>query len=130
MSCRQSRPWCSLPESDFFDPGNYLYQLALRLVWGPLWENHRWNQETCGDFFEAVMGLAWLRRFESEDNIKDSRKRHSLQLLREIAKWMDSYVYSLWALLRVGGFLDMPIESLVIKFKKQCSYFLDWPHRP
>ena len=41
----------------FFDPGNRIYQDAFRAVW----HNTRTvqHQQTIGDLFEAVLGLAW-----------------------------------------------------------------------
>ena len=40
----------------YHDPGNFIYALAMRLMWLEFGE-HGYNQETIGDIFEGILGL-------------------------------------------------------------------------
>ena len=46
----------------YFDPGNWHYKTCLELLWPELLQRNRWNNETCGDIIEALLGLQYLRR--------------------------------------------------------------------
>ena len=57
------QPWSDqkpkgLRTDDYFDPGNWHYKTCLVLLWPYA---NRWNQETCGDIIEALLGLAYLQ---------------------------------------------------------------------
>ena len=41
----------------FFDPGNWTYHLGMKLLFPELLKQYGWNQTTCGDIFEAFLGL-------------------------------------------------------------------------
>ena len=47
----------SLSVEETFDPGNVIYQWCFRLVLDELWLRYLWNEETCGDIIEAMLGL-------------------------------------------------------------------------
>ena len=40
----------------YHDPGNFIYALAMRLIW-PEFAQDGYNQETIGDVFEGVLAL-------------------------------------------------------------------------
>ena len=46
-----------LKADEFFDPGNWHYKTCLVLLWPYV---DKWNQETCGDIIEALLGLRHL----------------------------------------------------------------------
>ena len=48
-----------LKTDDYFDPGNWHYKTCLALLWPYA---NTWNQETCGDIIEALLGLEYLQR--------------------------------------------------------------------
>ena len=40
----------------YHDPGNFIYALAMRLIWPEFWQEG-YNQETIGDVFEGILAL-------------------------------------------------------------------------
>ena len=44
-------------EVQYHDPGNFIYALAMRLMWPEFGEQHGYNQETIGDIFEGILAL-------------------------------------------------------------------------
>ena len=59
------QPWQKpkyLDPENYFDPGNWHYKTCLELLWPDVVQRRGWNQETCGDIIEALLGLQYLRR--------------------------------------------------------------------
>ena len=38
-------------------PGNVIYQWCFPLVLDDVWSHYLWNEQTCGDIIEAMLGL-------------------------------------------------------------------------
>ena len=47
-----------------YDPGNAIYTRALRLIMNNdgIFLLHNWNEVTCGDIIESILGYHWLTR--------------------------------------------------------------------
>jgi hypothetical protein len=58
----------------FIDPGNAIYARALHLAFPELAQASRWNSETLGDMFEAILGL-WYERLHLCQTRQSHRKR-------------------------------------------------------
>ena len=58
----------SVTHMHFFEPGNYIYARAFHLAFGPLAQHYQWNQQTLGDVFEAILGLAFLYKRQLHDS--------------------------------------------------------------
>ena len=67
----------------FFDPGNWSYHLGMKLVFPELLAQYVWNTETCGDIFEAFLGLG----FTTDTAIPS---------VQGPARWLDYFFYSLY----------------------------------
>lgn len=73
---------------DYFDPGNRVYAYALRLIWPDVLDRRNWNNGTCGDIVEALLGYAFLNP-------------HSVPAKR-LAEFFDVLCYSVFQLLLHG----------------------------
>ena len=70
---RQLSPHGHVVEADPRDPGNYYYAVVVRSI-GFLSSGSQsyhykntWNDETLGDIFEAILGMAWGARLHPHD---------------------------------------------------------------
>ena len=71
---RLSRTGIRCPDDSHRDPGNYWYGVMLRSValagsrfsWHNQQYANEYNDETCGDIVEAILGIAWRKRHNLE----------------------------------------------------------------
>ena len=75
----------------YFDPCNYIYALAFNMLFPQLVEMYNWNQETKGDIFESLLGLAYCKRFSRYA----ADKAWMLQL-EELSRWLDAVIFDVW----------------------------------
>ena len=62
----------------FFDPGNWTYHLGMKLLFPELLKQYGWNQTTCGDIFEAFLGLV-------------SSNDANIPSVQGFARWLDFF---------------------------------------
>ena len=70
------------PETSF-DPGNWTYYLGMKLLFPKVIERRTWNPHTCGDIFEAFLGM-WSSTVPVNS---DGQK---------FARWIDHLFYYLY----------------------------------
>ena len=75
----------------YFDPCNYIYALAFNMLFPQLVEMYNWNQETKGDIFESLLGLAYCKRFSRYA----ADKAWMLQS-EELSRWLDAVIFDVW----------------------------------
>ena len=51
---------CPIGKQAYFDPSNWVYAMALRLMMPKLVQEVEWNNETKGDIFESILGCHYL----------------------------------------------------------------------
>ena len=62
LSYRGCLRWLTPPEmKPEYDPGNAIYTRALRLIMNNdgIFLSYNWNEETCGDIIESILGYHW-----------------------------------------------------------------------
>ena len=47
---------------DYFDPGNWLYTVAMKVLFRQVLVENGWNEETVGDIVESLLGIQFLKR--------------------------------------------------------------------
>ena len=86
-----------------FDPRDGSYHLGMKLVFPELLAQYGWNAETCGDIFEAFLGLG----FTTDTAIPS---------VRGLARWLDYFLYYLYKFCVL-----VQDRSLVIKTFADCE---------
>ena len=61
------------------------------MLFPQLVEMYNWNQETKGDIFESLLGLAYCKRFSRYA----ADKAWMLQL-EELSRWLDAVIFDVW----------------------------------
>ena len=84
---------CRDTQVRYFDPGNYVYYIAFLSIFEELLRHNGWNQQTCGDIFESLLGLVYLR---SQSTLHDPYSSNSPQ--RKMEQWIQVYVYAVYRL--------------------------------
>ena len=51
---------CTFEKQAYFDPSNWVYAMALRLITPKLVQEVEWNNETKGDIVESILGCHYL----------------------------------------------------------------------
>ena len=71
--------------SRYFDPGNYIYGVTMRLM---VLRSCHWNDVTMGDMFESWMGGCWLLTQYPEKAHCASRKcHHCIEQLSQLSRY-------------------------------------------
>ena len=78
-----------------FDPGNWIYRLATRMLVPQLLETYHWNAETVGDIWESLLGYAALPQ-KMLHKVAIQRSSETEQWAKSFAQWIDAYVYSVY----------------------------------
>ena len=78
-----------------FDPGNWTYHLATRILMPQLLDTYHWNAETVGDIWESLLGYAALPE-KVLHKMAIQRSRETEQWAKSFARWIDAYVYSVY----------------------------------
>ena len=52
--------FCKIDDQHYFDPTNWVYALAMRIMMPELMKEVHWNNETKGDIFESILGCNYL----------------------------------------------------------------------
>ena len=80
---------CPKAQVRFFDPGNWVYYVAFLSIFDELLRHYGWNQETCGDIFESLLGLVYVC---SQSTFHDPYRSDSPQ--GKLEQWIQVYVYA------------------------------------
>ena len=51
---------CKIDDQHYFDPTNWVYALAMRIMMPEMMKEVHWNNETKGDIFESILGCNYL----------------------------------------------------------------------
>jgi hypothetical protein len=126
---------CSDTGTQYFDPGNWLYAIALSALVPVCCKQEQWNIETKGDIFEAVMGFSYLKDHCTRHNMSTEtfkyadEARRVADLFNEVdqlipwVNWVMSNVY----FAKCGVYIcddmleveaDRPLEQLELKERK------------
>ena len=78
------RERCTSTGDLYHDPGNFVYGLAMRVMWPEFLEGwQQYNNETIGDVFEGILGHWYLQKHNwSQDGL------HAHALLEEYLYWV------------------------------------------
>lgn len=79
----QCHYFCPITQQRYFDPGNYVYALALDLMCPRLMSEVTWNTETKGDICEGILGAHYEEQ-HILPNDAQMRKRFHLGFAREL----------------------------------------------
>ena len=52
--------FCKIDDQHYFDPTNWVYALAMRIMMPEMMKEVHWNNETKGDIFESILGCNYL----------------------------------------------------------------------
>ena len=52
--------FCKIDDQHYFDPTNWVYALAMRMMMPQMMKDINWNNETKGDIFESILGCQYL----------------------------------------------------------------------
>ena len=97
-------------EVQYHDPGNFIYALAMRLMW-PEFGEHGYNQETIGDIFEGILALHVFYGIESN---QDCTLAHALleSYLRQVARFCYLAKDRIWRCATVGDCCKVVVQVL------------------
>ena len=79
-----SRDRCSSVDKLYHDPGNWIYALAMRMMWPDFLDaSQPYNNETIGDIFEGILGHWYLR-----NHVWSQVALHAHALLEDFLYWV------------------------------------------
>ena len=68
---------CRIGNQNYFDPSNWVYAVAMRLMMPRMMNEVQWNDETKGDIFESILGCHYLVANGLMSDDVGSLKKHS-----------------------------------------------------
>ena len=94
----------------FHDPGNFIYALAMRLMW-PEFGRDGYNQETIGDIFEGILAL---HLFYGEQWSPGCASAHALleSYLRQVARFGMLAKDKIWNCTTLGDCCRVVVQAL------------------
>ena len=98
----------------YFDPGNWHYTQGLRMVAPGLVEKWTWNEETCGDICEGILGYSFLYKSHADVD------QHALK----IANWIDRYICAVYIFTWLADALFPTAFACVYRSPDQWTAFM------
>ena len=98
----------------YHDPGNFIYALAMRLMW-PEFGECGYNQEAMGDISEGILALHVFYGTEwgdEDDPVCTLAHVHLESYLRQVARFGSLANDSIWACKTVGECTEVVVQLL------------------